>query len=738
MGGAIIPGGLPVGIDLGSAATKAATWHGGGSGPAALRPMPSCTWTDPAGGETAVGREALRHLADDSAPVCWPLEVLRDGPAGDDCAPVAAISWLIRAMLERASGASADPQAPEVALALPPEFSLKQIDAVTRAAARAGAGTISTWTAPQLVSLHVVFEEQMREGLFLVYDLGAGFSVSLVRVTGGVCDLIMTRGDRDIGGRCFDRRVTERLMEQIQARTTRTHSMPSGELLLAAERLRVRLSSEPVSATWLPDEATPSGGVTLELARNELEALIAEPVSRTLQLADSLMADASHEGVRGDHLDAVILAGAASLTPHVQQRVAQWASARGRMPLAVLSERPQMRAALGAAVAASGASVSADGSWRGRHGAAVGGEPRPPEPEADSAITDAEIARLAALALGAIRRHETDGRRRSMQSAWIERCAADAESALRARDRRRLAEIAAQLREFVERWGGPDDAGAAGEKPDVVSRVEFTAFYPQEVAAGRRHILRAYVHMPGTHSQVIAEAREQMRLPEDTELRAGHAHADRPVSRAAELMVVPDVPGLSFSPRRQVVGLRNETQFAQFSFEASPDLAGRACEGTVMFLLTGILIGEVPVGVLVRGPDEHADFLSEFRASEPSRAYQAVFISYSHQDSEIVKRHEEHIRARGDRFIRDQWELRSGEEWSPRLLELIDEADVFQLFWSPPAAESKYVKCEWTHALRYQTERPCFIRPVYWQSPAGPQPEPPPELAHIHFTYAQL
>jgi hypothetical protein len=59
--------------------------------------------------------------------------------------------------------------------------------------------------------------------------------------------------------------------------------------------------------------------------------------------------------------------------------------------------------------------------------------------------------------------------------------------------------------------------------------------------------------------------------------------------------------------------------------------------------------------------------------------------------------------------------LRAGERWQPRLLELIQEADVFQLFWSSNSMRSQYCQQEWEHALALR--RPAFVRPLYWEDP---------------------
>jgi len=78
--------------------------------------------------------------------------------------------------------------------------------------------------------------------------------------------------------------------------------------------------------------------------------------------------------------------------------------------------------------------------------------------------------------------------------------------------------------------------------------------------------------------------------------------------------------------------------------------------------------------------------------------------------------------------------LRSGENWNARLLELIDSADIFQLFWSRHAAESEYVRQEYQYAAalrRRGVKSATFIRPIRWEEPM-PAP-PPPELAELHF-----
>lgn len=64
-------------------------------------------------------------------------------------------------------------------------------------------------------------------------------------------------------------------------------------------------------------------------------------------------------------------------------------------------------------------------------------------------------------------------------------------------------------------------------------------------------------------------------------------------------------------------------------------------------------------------------------------------------------------------------------------MELVAEADVFQLFWSHNSRTSRYVELEWRHALSL-SKADDFVRPMYWERP---RPSAPPELDRLHFEY---
>ncbi len=136
----------------------------------------------------------------------------------------------------------------------------------------------------------------------------------------------------------------------------------------------------------------------------------------------------------------------------------------------------------------------------------------------------------------------------------------------------------------------------------------------------------------------------------------------------------------------------------------------------------GVLLrAEVSVSMFVRQEVTHLDSLSAY-AQAIARVYRRIFASYSHSDMPIVALCEAAARTMGDQHLRDINMLQSGSQWDERLVQAINDADVFQLCWSRRAAASPYVEREWRRALHLLAMRPNVIRPLYWSRRLYPVP----------------
>jgi hypothetical protein len=276
------------------------------------------------------------------------------------------------------------------------------------------------------------------------------------------------------------------------------------------------------------------------------------------------------------------------------------------------------------------------------------------------------------------------------------------------------------------------DAAPALATPEEVA---FTAYHPREVDPRVWQEMLVYIaaDTPRALASVAADAETRLASRKGA-YRDATARANIPLRRGTVLTIVPDLPGFEFNPASLTVTWEEDAQRHEFRLRAASARPGQATNGSVRVYAGPYLRGEVPISIFVQDPQERVKtpggYISVF-----ARAYHNIFASYSHTDTEVVGACEAATEALGDRYLRDVTLLRSGDTWNERLLSAIEDADIFQLFWSQKAATSPAVEREWRHALALAATRPGFIRPVYW---TGKPYTIPAELSAIHFDRLDL
>jgi hypothetical protein len=196
---------------------------------------------------------------------------------------------------------------------------------------------------------------------------------------------------------------------------------------------------------------------------------------------------------------------------------------------------------------------------------------------------------------------------------------------------------------------------------------------------------------------------------------------------------VPTVDGIEFNPPHRSFLWLEGVHREDFRLRAASRLNGRQARGQLSVFFGTVLLAEVSLSIRVDAGAPSEDRPSE-RATDSGRPYRRIFASYSHRDLDVVEQFAMFVQATGDEFVRDWTHLRAGEQWSDRLIDMIREADIFELFWSTNSMRSPFVRDEWTYALGLR--RPNFVRPVYWEDPLPAIPEqnlPPAELQSLHF-----
>jgi molecular chaperone DnaK len=250
---------------------------------------------------------------------------------------------VLKSLKERAEAHFGEPIEKAV-ITVPAYFNDSQRQATKDAGRIAGLDVVRIVNEPTAASLAYGLQK-IREGVIAVYDLGGGtFDISILRVKDGVFEVLATNGNTHLGGDDFDREIVLWLLEDIR----RKHEVYLGrdpeamqELRLAAEAAKIRLSFDERTALTIPFD-----GFTYrrEIARGELEELIARLVDSTLRPCRMALADA---GLAPTDIDEVVLVGGSTRIPLVRRRVGELF---GKTPHSQLN--PDEVVALGAAVQA--------------------------------------------------------------------------------------------------------------------------------------------------------------------------------------------------------------------------------------------------------------------------------------------------------------------------------------------------------------------------------------------------
>ncbi len=273
--------------------------------------------------------------------------------------------------------------------------------------------------------------------------------------------------------------------------------------------------------------------------------------------------------------------------------------------------------------------------------------------------------------------------------------------------------------------------------------VQFTVYRPQTVRPDVWYPLLAFAHLadrpldaPEEEPDPIEEVRRQARhilgqrfdRYKDLTQDSGRA-----IPRAGELSFVPNVPGLIFNPPQRTFRWEESVHREEFRMRAATELHGQTARGSLSVFWGSILVADIMLAIRVNC--DHPEPVSDREppARDEARPYRKIFVSYSHKDLAIVQQIEQFVKMMGDQYLRDWTHLRTGEVWSDRLRQLIDEADVFQLFWSCNSMHSRFVRQEWEYAL--SIGRKYFVRPAYWEDPfprSDEPPLPPDGLKELH------
>lgn len=271
-------------------------------------------------------------------------------PLGDQTfTPPEISAMILRRLRDRASRAIGQPVNRAV-ITVPAFFDENRRQATREAAALAGLSVERIINEPTAATLVYHVGSQDRKQI-AVYDFGGGtFDVSIVRMEGGVIEVLSSRGDVRLGGDDLDEVLANYVADQFQAEQgldLRESPQARYRLWQACERAKRRLSTEEtaqIAEEFIAEKNGEPVHLTATVTREEFEELIEPFVARTIQSLDEALREA---GLTIHQIDDLVLVGGSTRIPLVEERLREEFL---REPSRAVD--PDLAVALGAAVQA--------------------------------------------------------------------------------------------------------------------------------------------------------------------------------------------------------------------------------------------------------------------------------------------------------------------------------------------------------------------------------------------------
>jgi len=229
--------------------------------------------------------------------------------------PIELSSFILEELKKRAEHILKTPVTKAV-ITVPAYFNDAQRQATRDAGKLAGLDVLRIINEPTAASLaYGLGLNPAEEKTIAVYDLGGGtFDISILRIVGGVFEVLSTNGDTYLGGDDLDRAIIEYWMENWSINDLDQHKELKQQLRLAAEKAKIHLSNNEVFET---DFAGEKISITKEVFEN-----LAQPiVNKTMDCCRNAMKDA---GLQVADINTVLMVGGSTRVPLVKKTVAQF------------------------------------------------------------------------------------------------------------------------------------------------------------------------------------------------------------------------------------------------------------------------------------------------------------------------------------------------------------------------------------------------------------------------------
>ena len=205
----------------------------------------------------------------------------------------------------------------EAVITVPAYFSDSQRQATKEAGQIAGLEVKRIVNEPTAAALAYGLDKAHKDMKIAVFDLGGGtFDISVLRITGGIFEVLSTNGDTYLGGDDFDREIVKHWMNEwsLTDEELSVNKNLVQELRLVAENAKRSLSKSDTFSGVV-------AGTEVSLSRKQFDSLITQFVDKTLQCCYHALSDAA---LSVSDIDEIIMVGGSTRVPFVKKSVSNF------------------------------------------------------------------------------------------------------------------------------------------------------------------------------------------------------------------------------------------------------------------------------------------------------------------------------------------------------------------------------------------------------------------------------
>jgi len=226
--------------------------------------------------------------------------------------PIELSSFILEELKKRAEHILKTPVTKAV-ITVPAYFNDAQRQATRDAGKLAGLDVLRIINEPTAASLaYGLGLNPTEEKTIAVYDLGGGtFDISILRIAGGIFEVLSTNGDTYLGGDDLDRAIIEHWMKQWSMNDLDQNKELKQQLRLAAEKAKIHLSNHEIFESEF-------AGEKLSITKETFESLVQPIVNKTMDCCRNAMKDA---GLQVADINTVLMVGGSTRVPLVKKSV---------------------------------------------------------------------------------------------------------------------------------------------------------------------------------------------------------------------------------------------------------------------------------------------------------------------------------------------------------------------------------------------------------------------------------